>query len=146
MKALQLRHLESAQDLKSAFAVMQELRPQLTQVEAFVEQVQRQERQGYRILAAWKDEEIVGLAGYRLQENLIYGRFLYVDDLVTLASVRSQGVGAALISAMREQAHSNDCKQLVLDTGLANALGQRFYFRAGLLARGLHFGERLSKD
>ncbi|TCT87714.1 hypothetical protein EDC48_11182 [Gibbsiella quercinecans] len=27
----------------------------------------------------------MGLAGYRIQENLLYGRFLYLDDLVTVA-------------------------------------------------------------
>lgn len=33
---------------------------------------------------------------------------------------------------------------LVLDTALANAFAQRFYFREGLLTRGLHFSQELS--
>jgi len=35
------------------------------------------------------------------------------------------------------------CKNFVLDTGLHMALAQRFYFRQGLLARGMHFVEAL---
>jgi GNAT superfamily N-acetyltransferase len=142
----QLRHVETNEDFHAAFAVMRELRPHLVDADAFVAQVERQAHQGYRLLAAWQGTEIVGLAGYRLQENLIYGRFLYIDDLVTTASARSTGIGAALVDAVREQARRHDCKQLILDTALGNALGQRFYFRQGLLSRALHFGQSLSSD
>lgn len=146
MTTTRLRHIETDHDLRTAFGVMQELRPHLTSADAFIAQARRQETQGYRLLGAWTGEQVVGLAGYRLQENLIYGRFLYIDDLVTTADVRSAGVGAALIDAVREEARRQDCNQLVLDTGLGNALGQRFYFRQGLLARGLHFGQALLKE
>lgn len=143
---VQLRHLETNQDIHAAFAVMRELRPHLFNVDAFIAQVQRQTREGYRLLAACRGTELVGLAGYRLQENLIYGRFVYIDDLVTTASVRSTGVGAALVDAVREEACRHDCKQLILDTALGNARGQRFYFSQGLLSRALHFGQPLSKE
>ena len=143
---VQLRHVEKNQDFHTAFAVMRELRPHLVDVDAFIAQVQRQAGEGYRLLAAWHGTELVGLAGYRLQENLIYGRFLYIDDLVTTASVRSTGVGAALVDAVREEAYRHGCKQLILDTALGNALAQRFYFRQGLLSRALHFGQTLSTE
>ena len=141
----QFRHVETNQDLHAAFEVMRELRPHLADADGFIAQVARQAREGYRLLAAWEGTELVGLAGYRHQENLIYGRFLYIDDLVTTASVRSTGVGAALIQAVREEGYRHGCKQLILDTGLGNSLAQRFYFRQGLLSRALHFGQALSK-
>ena len=84
-----------------------------------------------------------GLAGYRLQENLIYGPFLYVDDLITTADSRRHGVGEKLLDALRDQARQRGCAYFVLDTGLANALGQRFYFRQGMLTKGLHFCQQL---
>jgi len=143
MPTLSLRHLESDQDYAASFAVMQALRPHLTDAQAYAAQARRQGQQSYRVLAAWQDGEVVGLAGYRLQENMIYGRFLYLDDLVTADHVRSQGVGAKLIEAVREQAREHGCAKFVLDTGLNNALAQRFYFRQGLLSQGMHFGQAL---
>jgi hypothetical protein len=101
MNAL-LRHIETNQDFHAAFAVMRELRPHLADADGFMAQVERQARQGYLLLGAWEGAQVVGLAGYRHQENLIHGRFIYIDDLVTTASVRSNGVGAALINAVRE--------------------------------------------
>lgn len=74
----------------------------------------------------------------------MYGRFLYVDDLVVAVAARDRGLGGLLIEAMREEAQRQDCVHLVLDTALSNALAQRFYFRQGLLAKGLHFSQTLS--
>ncbi|MBR8460437.1 GNAT family N-acetyltransferase [Burkholderia dolosa] len=143
MTTFRLQHLDSDQDYEAAFPVMRELRPQLTDAIAFARQVRRQAEQGYRILAALRGEQVAALAGYRVQENFICGRFLYVDDLVTTADARQHGLGAMLIDALREEARQQRCANLVLDTGLANALAQRFYFRQGLLAFGMHFRQKL---
>jgi len=61
---------------------MRQLRPNLASPEELCTRVRRQAAAGYRILAAWRGEEAVGLAGYRGQENLVRGPFCYVDDLV----------------------------------------------------------------
>lgn len=138
-----LSHIESDEHYRACFEVMRELRPHLSDAAAFTAQARRQGAQGYRLLAAWQDNEVKGLAGYRLQENLIYGRFLYVDDLVSAPDARGLGVGGALIAALREEAQGQGCAHFVLDTGLGNALAQRFYFKQGLLARGMHFTQQL---
>jgi len=143
MPTLDLRHLETDEDYTASFAVMQALRPHLADAQAYAAQARRQAQQSYRLLAAWQDDQVVGLAGYRLQENLIYGRFLYLDDLVTADHVRSQGVGAKLIEAVREEARKHGCAKFILDTGLGNALAQKFYFRQGLLSQGMHFAQVL---
>jgi GNAT superfamily N-acetyltransferase len=143
MTRIALRLIASEPDYQAAFPIMQELRPHLANAAAFVAQVSRQTHQGYQLLGAWQDSRVIGLAGYRFQENLIYGKFLYVDDLITTAHARSDGIGAVLIGAVRDKSKGMGCAHLVLDTGLGNALGQRFYFRQGLLAAGLHFREAL---
>ena len=143
---LEIKHIESDADLEASFPVMQELRPHLSDRAAYIAQIAQQRTQGYRLLAAWRDGAIAGLAGYRLQDNLIYGRFIYVDDLVVTASLHRSGLGARLLRAARQQAVALHCKHFILDTGLHNALAQRFYFRQGLLARGMHFGEALTQE
>ena len=143
MNAIRLSPADDDQACLACFDVMRELRPHLADAAAFAAQVRRQAGQGYRLLAAWQDGRVRGLAGYRLQENLLYGRFLYVDDLVAAADARRFGVGGMLIDALREEARRQGCAHFVLDTALGNALGQRFYFRQGLLARGMHFCQPL---
>lgn len=137
------QHLDDPQALAASFALMGVLRPHVNDQDRYVAQLVRQAEQGYRLLAAQEGEYLVGLAGYRELENLLYGRFIYVDDLVVSPQLQRSGVGAQLLNAVREQAVQRDCDHLVLDTGLHMPLAQRFYFRQGLLARGMHFTQSL---
>ncbi|MGO1767452.1 GNAT family N-acetyltransferase [Advenella sp. S44] len=139
-----LAHLENENQILAAFTVVQQLRPHLTDAQDMLERVQRMQQNGYRMLAIWDNTDVIALAGYRMQENLIYGPFLYVDDLVTLDTARGQRCGARLLHALQTIGIDAGCARLVLDTGLANSLAQRFYFRQGLLSTGMHFGMALS--
>lgn len=141
--SIQFSHLESDTDIERSFAVMRELRPHIEDLQRYIEQVRRQQALGYRLLAAWTTQEIVGLAGYRHQENLIHGAFTYVDDLVVRSTSQRANVGGLLLDEVKRLAKAAGDVALVLDTGLANVFAQRFYFRQGLLSRGLHFRQSL---
>ncbi|WAB95742.1 MULTISPECIES: GNAT family N-acetyltransferase [Pseudomonas] len=134
-----LRPLDSTQDLRSAFPVMQQLRPHLTSEADFISRIERMRVDGYRLIGAYDSGVLVALAGYRLQENLVYGAFLYVDDLVTAEAQRGGHWGSRLLQGLERLARASGCARLVLDTGLANARAQRFYFREGLLTGALRF-------
>jgi ribosomal protein S18 acetylase RimI-like enzyme len=74
----------------------------------------------------------------------VYGRFLYVDDLVAAPAHRCRRWGALLLSQLTVLAQQAGCTRLVLDTGLGNVLAQRFYFREGLLPGAMRFGKALA--
>ncbi|MFD4836629.1 GNAT family N-acetyltransferase [Achromobacter sp. NPDC058515] len=138
-----LRHLETPEELRACLPLMRELRPHLEREEDFIERLARMRQERYRLLAAMHEGEAVALAGYRLQENLVYGRFLYVDDLVVASGRRGDRWGARLLEHLDGVARGSGCVKLVLDTGLSNALAQRFYFRQGLLTSAIRFSKIL---
>jgi hypothetical protein len=82
MSEIALRHAENDAEIAACFPVMAQLRPHLADAAELAARVRRQHGVGYRLLAAWRDGTPVALAGYRVEENLIHGRFIYVDDLV----------------------------------------------------------------
>lgn len=143
---LEVGHAETPDALRACYAVMAELRPHLAGEDDFLARVDRMRAGGYRLLALRRGAATVALAGYRVQENLVYGRFLYVDDLVTAQGERGGGHGARLLDALALRATELGCARLVLDTGLGNALAQRFYFRQGLLTGALRFGKILAEE
>lgn len=142
-QSLEIRPVEDDAGLRTCFPLMRQLRPHLASAEAFLERVHRQRAAGYRLVARWQEMTPLALAGYRLQENLIHGVHLYVDDLVTDAARRGAGHGAALLDYLAREARAQGCSRLTLDTPLSNGLGQRFYFRCGLLATAFRFALEL---
>lgn len=139
VSAADLRYLDHEEEIRASYPLMRQLRPQLDSAQAFVQRWQHQRTQGYRLLALWNGTQPVGLAGFRVQDNLVHGRFVYVDDLVIDASCRSQGYGKRLIEALKAEAKALGCSKLLLDAAMGNALGHRFYYRQGLLATALRF-------
>ena len=119
---LAFRPAESGADVAACFPLMVALRPHLASAEELVTRVVRQRAAGYRILVAWRAAAPVGLAGYRISENLIYGPFVYVDDLVTAESERGGGIGARLLDAVAEVARRRDADQPFLAAERPQAL------------------------
>lgn len=138
-RSAQAIYIDDEDGVRQCYPVMHQLRPHLVSADELVERWRRQATAGYRLLAVREAGCVLALAGYRVQENLVYGRFLYVDDLVSDSAIRGRGYGECLMDALKKEALAQGCGKLVLDTALSNALGQRFYFRNGLLPSALRF-------
>ncbi len=135
---------ESDDSILECYPVISELRPHLKE-EEFLQRIRKQQSQGFR-LAFVRDHSsgsIVCVAGFRTGLNLAWGRFLYVDDLVTTSSARSTGCGKAMIGWLRNLAISEGCDQFHLDSGLQRKDAHRFYEREGLAITSYHFATPL---
>ncbi len=119
-----------------------ELRERLTE-EEILDRVTHQYEDGYRLSYVESEGRVRAVAGFRISRNLAWGRFLYVDDLVTLPSDRSKGLGRVLIEWLVEHAHTRECDALHLDSGVRRADAHRFYQERGLEITGYHFGMAL---
>ena len=133
---------ESEEAIDRCFPVMLELRPHLVQ-SAFVHQVRRQEQTGYQLAFLEADGTVRAIAGFRLLECLAFGKFLYVDDLVTRACDRSKGYGEALFQWLVDYAQAHHCKQLSLDSGVQRFAAHRFYLRQRMEITSHHFALKL---
>jgi len=129
-------------DIVACYQIMQELCPHLAGNE-FVARVRSQEKNGYQLVFVENKNDLVAVAGFRICENLAWGKFLYVDDLVTSANYRSSGYGAQLLSWLREYAAKEGCCQLHLDSGTHRKDAHRFYEREGMSKTGFHFAKNL---
>lgn len=128
--------------ISACYPVMKALRPHIAETD-FLPQVRRQEQSGYRLAYIEDEKSVVAVAGFRTGENLAWGRFLYVDDLVTHNAHRSRGYGSALLEWLRHQAIERGCKQLHLDSGLQREAAHRFYLREKMNKTSFHFTHNL---
>lgn len=125
-------------EISACFAVMQELRPHLIEAE-FIDRIRRQQQQGYQLLCLADQGKVQAVAGFRISECLARGKFLYVDDLVTRAAVRSQGYGEQLVNWLIDYAKQQGCAAFELDSGVQRSSAHRFYFRQRMVITSYHF-------
>jgi len=98
---------------------------------------------GARMCVAVAEDDVAGVAVYRVYENTFTGRQLYVDDLVTDERRRSSGVGRALVGYLERKARAADLENLALDSGTQRQQAHKFYFREGMVVTSFHFGKKL---
>ena len=136
------KHAVNDSEIEKCCEVMLQLRPHVLR-ETFVETVRSLETEGYKLAYIEDNNTVVAVAGYRICSNLFMGKHLYVDDLVTLDSARSQGYGKKLLRWLRNIAITEDCNYFHLDSGTHRAEAHKFYFREGLSIASFHFSENL---
>jgi len=130
------------QEIQSCFDVMAALRPHLKR-EEFVSRIRRQqEGSGYE-LAYLAAGTVKAVAGFRISECLAWGKFLYVDDLVTSSSDRSEGYGGILFDWLVDYARTAGCDEFHLDSGVQRFDAHRFYLRKRMAIEAHHFGLKL---
>jgi GNAT superfamily N-acetyltransferase len=129
---------ESDTQILSCFPTLSQLRPHL-EFDRFLDQVHRQQQQGYQLVYIDVEGRSVAVAGFRVLENLFAGKFMYVDDLVVDEEVRSQQYGQHLFEWLVEYAKQQDCQQLHLDSGVQRFDAHRFYLRQRMKIASHHF-------
>lgn len=139
---MQVRLAQTDAEINAGFPVMAQLRPHLVQ-EEFVSRVRRQEKDGFRLVLLEDDGQVRAVTGFRLGESLAWGKYLYIDDLVTDETDRSRGYGQRLFDWLLDFAREHGCEQVHLDSGVQRFGAHRFYLRNRMDITSHHFTLKL---
>jgi len=135
---MEIRLPQTDGEILACFSIMAQLRPHL-RAEEFLARIRRQEQEGYH-LACLDDVGVVrAVSGFRFGESLAWGRYLYIDDLVTDEPGRSHGHGQRLFDWLLDFARARDCEQVHLDSGVQRFGAHRFYLRNRMDIAAHHF-------
>jgi predicted N-acetyltransferase YhbS len=130
------------EQIKRCAPVLRELRTLLTE-EQIIDRIQQQTPDGYRLAYVEADGLVTSVAGYRITRNLTYGKFLYIDDLVTRADQKRNGHAGQLIEWLCQHAQDQGCSFLVLDSGVQRFEAHRFYLAHRMDITAHHFARKL---
>jgi GNAT superfamily N-acetyltransferase len=138
----QIRELAAGETHRAARALL-ELRSHRAPAETLVAAADAQRAAGYRLAGSFEEgeDDAAAVAGFRIAENLAWGRHLYVDDLTTCADRRGRGHGGALMRWLALEACRAGCGELHLDSGVGpdREDAHRLYFNSGLRIASYHF-------
>ncbi|RSL33724.1 GNAT family N-acetyltransferase [Salibacterium salarium] len=123
-----VKELKTDIEFRNAFFIMKQLRPYLEE-EHFLEAIERmRQNDGYQLFA-WIDDDgqYVMIAGLKFQENLYDRYHLWLDDLVTDETKRSQGNGKKALVDIERFAKRQGASKVVLSSGLSRKQAHSFY-------------------
>lgn len=140
MGAMVVRELFAGETMAAADALLclREAAGPAERLVARIDELQRPE--GYRLVASFDEAgKAVAAGGFRVNHNLAWGHFLYVDDLITLPEARGRGHAAALLRWIFDEAVRLRCGQVHLDSGTERHAAHRLYLVEGMHISSHHF-------
>lgn len=131
------------EEIQACFPAMQELRPFLT-TDDFVPRIRKLMKDGFQLVYVKTDDgKIPAVGGFRFVEMLHRGKSIYLDDLSTMESHRSEGFGGQLLDWLLELAKKEGCYSFHLDSGVQRFDAHRFYLRKKFNITAHHFAIQL---
>ena len=134
--------LNTKEQMLSAYKIMHELYPELTQ-EEYSKNLDEMIPKSYKQVLVLNNEEMIGLSGYWIGTKLWCGKYLEMDNVVVSENYRGKGVANLLSEKLHEVAQVNNCKMMCLDAYTENLPALKFYVKAGFVPRGFHYIKHL---
>jgi GNAT superfamily N-acetyltransferase len=126
-----VRHAITEQDARRCWPVFRELRENIPTEEEYLRRWKVQREEGFQVVFIEDGSEVVAVGGYRISHSMAWGRFLYLDDLAALPARRGEGLGAAILGFVQEEARRAGCEAVHLDTGYHRHQAHKSYLRNG---------------
>jgi GNAT superfamily N-acetyltransferase len=127
----------SAAEIRSILPMIQHLNPSMTK-RLFTARLKQMLPLGYRVVAAFAGDRMVGISGFWIRTRFWCGKQLDIDNFVVSPDLRGGGVGKKIIAWLEKLALSEQCELIVLDTYVSYFLAQRFYVSNGFTNTGYH--------
>lgn len=115
---MDVRELTTDAEIADAFPLVHELRERL-RPDTFLDEVRRQQAEGYHLYGLFADGALVSLAGVRRTHTLARGEHLFVDDLVTAKAYQRNGFGRELLRELARVAFLQGIPRIYLDSRIS---------------------------
>ena len=131
MTDVTIRELNGIDELHSIFPLVHQSNPELDEP-LFRERLAAMlAGGGYRCIAAFRDNAMVGVAGFWTGVQLWCGRFIEPDNVVVDRAVRGGGVGGLMMAWIEAEAVRLGCEMLKLETYAERTRTRNFYKSIG---------------
>jgi GNAT superfamily N-acetyltransferase len=125
---MQIREI-TLKELDHAYEVVKELRD--ISYDEFEDLIYEMRHQEYKMVGLFEADQLQTYAGVCVQSNLYHKKHLYIYDLVTKATSRSQNFGAQMLLYLEDYAKIFQCQNIVLSSGLQRKDAHHFYEKNG---------------
>ena len=141
-----LRPLDGLADLRLAHPLLCHRNPHLANAVDAMARIGRLQGQGYRLIGAFDGNRLAAVAGYRFQENLLFGRFLSPEDLITADTHQGADWSCRLLLGLERLARAEGYLCLVVEHHGGQPGAEDRYRRSGLIPSSIRYSKLLITD
>ena len=131
MSNLVIRELMSADEMHSIFPLIQQLNPEIDEPLFSSRLASMREEGGYRCIASYRDERMVGVAGFWVGTQRWCGKYVEPDNVVVDREQRSGGIGSLMMDWIEAEAQRLGCEMMKLEAYAERTRTREFYRRKG---------------
>lgn len=139
---MQIIELTRKEDVFRTFPLLKQLYPELSQ-EQYESYINDLLPLGYRRIVAEEDGQYIASAGILEGVHFRFGKYLYINDLVTDSTHRSHGIGKQLVHWIEAEAQRLKCTSIKLSSNVNRHEAHRFYITDGFFVHGYYFVKEL---
>lgn len=143
--SLEIKELETLEEMLSQLPVIQHLYPALT-TEKYRSMLADMLPNNYGQAAVFENNVCIGISGFWIGTKLWCGKYLELDNVIVHPDHRSAGAGKLLSDYLQKKAEKIGCTILVLDAYTNNFGAHRFYYNQGFGPKGFHFVKVLNEN
>lgn len=111
----EIHELTTYEEMAGMYCLIKQLYPKMGEG-VYREKLARIVKIGYQQVGFYEQGQCVGLAGYKLEEELYRGKMMRLEDLVVDGSKQGSGIGSKLLNYMQEKASELGCETVVLES------------------------------
>ena len=134
-----IKELNNLDEMTLAYSIVKQRYREIT-LDNFQSQISEMiAMNDFKMIGAFLDDEIVGIAGYWVLRMLYCGRYIQVSSFVVDEEKRGFGVGKKILREIEKIGKKLNCQKIVLDSFTENKKSHSLYFKEDFHIRGFHF-------
>lgn len=142
---MQIIELLDEKEILNTYPLLSQLYEELT-YEQYEHYIRELLPLGYRRIVVEEDGHYIASAGLLEGVHFRFGKYMYINDLVTDIQHRGKGVGKALVHWVEHNAMARECKNLKLASNVNRHDAHRFYVSDNFVVHGYYFVKKIGGD
>ena len=142
---VEIRELAGLAEIATAYPLIQQLNPEVDEALFATRLAAMLHEGGYRCIAAYRDGQMLGVAGFWVGTQLWCGTYVEPDNVVVDRALRGGGIGALMMAWIQAEGERLGCEIMKLEAYAQRTRTRKFYRREGYEEPGVVMVKTLPK-
>jgi len=139
VEEITIKELNNLDEMMLAYSIIKQRYREIT-LDNFQSQISEMiAMNDFKMIGAFLNDEIIGIAGYWVLRMLYCGRYIQVSSFIVDEEKRGFGIGKKILREIEKIGKKLNCEKIVLDSFTENKKSHSLYFKEDFHIRGFHF-------